>query len=699
MKKTISLLLTAIMVFSLVPALFVRDGLAADDKYVKNSTSAAINVYKEANDASKVVATLPVGGVAKYVSSNGAFLKIENPAGYVKTSQVLLQSITLKAEGGIFLYDGLAHKVKVTLTNGTGFTVEFSTDGGKNWTTTVPSLTNAGKLKVKVRACKNSVIIDHKEITLEVTANPPEGTEITIIAHAGIKKAPVRSGATTSAAKIGTVNEGEKYQMIAREGSWYKFKYGAQVGYVYYWYVKVGAYSAETDKEPKTWTKTAPGQKEVGKLTVKVRATGGSSQLTHKDVVVEVVEKVPTGTKITIVAHGSTTNAPVRSGSGSSTAKIGTATAGQTYTLLGRSGSWYKIDYDGTAGFVYYWFVKEGELPEPEAPETAPGPEPDISTAKLTVKGGTYMYDGLEHKITYTLTNGTGLTVEFSTDGGKTWTTKAPSLTEPGKLTVKSRATGGKSVLNGNEATLTVTNTAPVGTKITIVAHGSTTNAPVRAAATTSSAKIGSLAAGATGTLEAVSGKWVKVKVGSLEGWVYEWFVKTGTIPAEDESGEVADPSQVKLTASGGTFIYDGKAHKVTAKLENGKGYTIEYSTDGGKNWTTAVPSLTEAGKLTVKVRATGGGNIISHADVKLVITEGIPAGTDITIIAHGSQTTAPVRATASSSGAKVGTVTAGQTGKLVKQSGAWYKVKVGDVEGFVYNWFVQVGTIVVDDD
>ena len=196
-----------------------------------------------------------------------------------------------------------------------------------------------------------------------------------------------------------------------------------------------------------------------------------------------------------------------------------------------------------------------------------------------------------------------------------------------------------------------------------------------------------------------MSGKWVKVKVGSLEGWVYEWFVKTGTIPAEDESGEVADPSQVKLTASGGTFIYDGKAHKVTAKLENGKGYTIEYSTDGGKNWTTAVPSLTEAGKLTVKVRATGGGNIISHADVKLVITEGIPAGTDITIIAHGSQTTAPVRATASSSGAKVGTVTAGQTGKLVKQSGAWYKVKVGDVEGFVYNWFVQVGTIVVDDD
>ena len=740
MKKTLSLLLTAIMVFSLVPALFVRDGWAADDKYVKNSTAAAINVYKEANDASQIVSTLPAGGVAKFVSSSGAFLKIENPAGYVKTSQVLLQSITVKAEGGVFLYDGLPHKVKVTLTNGTGFTVEFSTDGGKNWTTTVPGLTEPGNLKVNVRACKNSVIINHKQITLEVTQNPPEGTEITIVKHSGITKAPVRAGASTSAAKLGTVSEGQKYQMIAREGSWYKFKFGTKVGYVYYWYVKVGAFSSETDKEPdpskakltakggtfvydgkehkvtatlengdgytieystdggKTWTKTAPGQTEVGKLTVKVRATGGSSQLTHKDVAVEVLEKIPAGTKITIVAHGSTTKAPVRSGTGSSAAKIGTALAGQTYPLLGRSGSWYKISFDGSIGFVYYWFVKEGALPDPETSETAPGPEPDITTAKLTAKGGTYMYDGLEHKVTYTLTNGTGLTVEFSTDGGKTWTTKAPGLTEPGKLTVKSRATGGKSVLNGNDVTLTVTNSAPVGTKITIVAHAGTTKAPVRAAASNSAAKIGSLAAGSTGTLQAVSGKWVKVKVGSLEGWVYEWFVKTGAIPVEDESGEVADPSKVKLTATGGTFVYDGKAHKVTAKLENGSGYTIEYSTDGGKNWSTAVPSLTEAGKLTVKVRATGGGNIITHGDVKLVITQGIPAGTEITIVAHGSQTAAPVRAAASSSGAKVGTVTAGQTGKLIKQEGVWYKVKVGDVEGYVYNWFVKVGAIVVDD-
>lgn len=64
MKKTISLLLTAIMVFSLVPALFVRDGVAAEDKYVRNKTTGVINVYKEAGDANPVVGTLAPGAVA-----------------------------------------------------------------------------------------------------------------------------------------------------------------------------------------------------------------------------------------------------------------------------------------------------------------------------------------------------------------------------------------------------------------------------------------------------------------------------------------------------------------------------------------------------------------------------------------------------------------------------------------------------------
>ena len=274
-----------------------------------------------------------------------------------------------------------------------------------------------------------------------------------------------------------------------------------------------------------------------------------------------------------------------------------------------------------------------------------------------------------------------------------------PGLADPGTLTVKTRATGGKVVLNAKDVTITVTKVAPAGTAITIVAHNGTTKAPVRSGPSNGSPKIGSLDAGTHGTLVSQTGSWIKVQCGFVEGYVYEWFVKTGSLPPEDSDSTVdPDPSKAKLEVKGGVFVYDGKEHKVTAKLTNGAGFTIEYSTDGGKKWSTTVPSLTQPGKLTVKVRATGGGHIINHEAVKLQVLEGVPAGTDITIIAHGSQTKAPVRAAASNSAEKVGSLDAGLTGKVIKQEGSWYKVKVGDVIGYVYTWFVKVGTITVED-
>ena len=408
MKKIISFVMAAAMVLLLVFAAFVPEAMAEAEKYVKNTSGASIYVYKENNDGSIVIGYLENGALAKMESSSGAFLKIANPAGYVKTSQVTVLDLELKVTGGTFLYDGLEHKISASVVGEEGFSFEYSTDGGKSWATTAPGLTEAGSLTVKVRVTKGSVMLEQKEVTLKVTNTPPEGTEITIVAHAGQKQAPVRAAANTSGARIGTANAGEKYKMISKEGQWYKITFDKKEGYIYYWFVKVGSVTPVPDPEP--------------------------------------------------------------------------------------------------------------------------------------------------------------------------------------------------------------------------------------------------------------------------------------------------DPSKAKLTAKGGTFVYDGKAHAVTAKLENGEGFTIEYSTNDGKTWTKVAPSQTEVGKLTVKVRATGGGHIISHDDVKLQVIEGIPAGTPITIVAHGSQNKAPVRKAASNSAEKIDSLAAGLTGKLLKQEGSWYKIKVGDVEGYVYNWFVQVGTITVDD-
>ena len=75
------------------------------------------------------------------------------------------------------------------------------------------------------------------------------------------------------------------------------------------------------------------------------------------------------------------------------------------------------------------------------------------------------------------------------------------------------------------------------------------------------------------------------------------------------------------LTVEAGPFPYDGKAHAVTAKVENGEGYTIEYSTDGGKSWSATAPSRTAVGKTAVKVRATKSGMETLEKDVTLEVT------------------------------------------------------------------------------
>ena len=157
-----------------------------------------------------------------------------------------------------------------------------------------------------------------------------------------------------------------------------------------------------------------------------------------------------------------------------------------------------------------------------------------------------------------------------------------------------------------------------------------------------------------------------------------------------------ADPSTVTINATGGTFIADGKEHKVVATLSNGDGYTLEYSIDGGTTWVTTAPGLTEPGKLTVSVRATSTAGIATTGDVVLHVLESVPAGTKVKIVKHGTTTKAPFRSAPSSSAAKVNNLSlpVGTECYYQGKSGDWYKVTYNDLEGYIYYWFVDLQKI-----
>ncbi|MEH7339376.1 SH3 domain-containing protein [Priestia megaterium] len=144
------------------------------------------------------------------------------------------------------------------------------------------------------------------------TTPPAESTTYTVTAST----LNVRSGAGTSYASIGSVTKGQKLSVVSKSGSWYKINYNGRTGYVSSDYVQASG------------TTTPPAE----------------------------------STTYTVTA--STLN--VRSGAGTSYASIGSVTKGQKLSVVCKSGSWYKINYNGRTGYVSSDYVQASATASPK---------------------------------------------------------------------------------------------------------------------------------------------------------------------------------------------------------------------------------------------------------------------------------------------------------------------------------------------
>ncbi|TPF14382.1 hypothetical protein CBE79_25640 [Priestia megaterium] len=145
------------------------------------------------------------------------------------------------------------------------------------------------------------------------TTPPAENTTYTVTAST----LNVRSGAGTNYASIGSVTKGQKLSVVSKSGSWYKINYNGRTGYVSSDYVQVSGTGATPPAESTTYTVTA-----------------------------------------------STLN--VRSGAGTSYASIGSVTKGQKLSVVSKSGSWYKINYNGRTGYVSSDYVQASATASPK---------------------------------------------------------------------------------------------------------------------------------------------------------------------------------------------------------------------------------------------------------------------------------------------------------------------------------------------
>lgn len=134
----------------------------------------------------------------------------------------------------------------------------------------------------------------------------------------------IRKGAGTNTAVVGTLYNGQTFDINGKEGDWYYIKSGGTTGYVHKDYVKIvdlnGSNSGNTVTPPSNSDSSVEGQKgQVVNVSSSLR---------------------------------------IREGAGTNTPIIGTLYANQTFDINGKSGDWYYITSGNIKGYVHKDYVK-----------------------------------------------------------------------------------------------------------------------------------------------------------------------------------------------------------------------------------------------------------------------------------------------------------------------------------------------------
>ena len=321
-----------------------------------------------------------------------------------------------------------------------------------------------------------------------------------------------------------------------------------------------------------TWTKTAPAVTHVGEpVAVKVRATKANFaqataeytlKVTPAELTVVTPDKSKTYDGTALTAAGSVTG--FVSGETYTFATTGTQTA------VGSSNNTYTLTFNGTALKTDYT-VKEtvGTLTVSEYAEAI----------TVTTTGGTFTYDGAEHKATVSVSAlPTGYTLaEASSNDKATHVSEGTVTANCDKLVILNAAgedVTSKLTITYNDDTIVI-NPAP----LTIVTESA--NKVYDGTVLTAPGKVEGFVNNETYTFT-VTGK--QTKVGSsyntytltFDGTTKEtdYTVSSETIGTLTVTESTAE---ITVTTTGGTFTYDGQAHGATVSVSTlPEGYTLD---------------------------------------------------------------------------------------------------------------------------
>ncbi|MGL4774115.1 MAG: SH3 domain-containing protein [Clostridium sp.] len=281
----------------------------------------------------------------------------------------------------------------------------------------------------------------------------------------------VRSGAGTNYSVIASLPKNKKVEIVGESGDWYKIKFDGKEGYASKQYIKVDSGSNESKPEP---PKPQPEPSKTGTVNV-------------------------------------STSLNVRSGAGTNYSIVASLSKGKKVEIIGESGDWYKIKFDGKEGYASKQYIKVDSGSNESKPEPPkPQPEPsktgivNVSTS-LNVRSGA----GTNYSIVASLSK--GKKVEIVGESGDWYKIKFDG--KEGYVSKKYISVDGQGNTGGSTST-----------KEGIVQVSNTLN--VRSGAGTNYSKVGSLSKGEKVTILGESGDWYKISFSGKEGYVAKQYIQ-----------------------------------------------------------------------------------------------------------------------------------------------------------------------------